>query len=117
MNTARSEERIDMLNELAKEIHEEAQRHGWWYEERNVFELLALVHSEVSEAVEDCRHGLMDTYFEPDGKPCGYPSELADIIIRVLDMAEAAGIDIDHEIRIKVDYNKTRPYRHGMKLA
>lgn len=102
------------LNELAQEIHQNAKDHGWWYEERNIGELLCLVHSEVSEAMEDYRNSCMTTWMDGD-KPCGFPSELADVIIRVLDMSAALGIDIEKEVTQKLAYNKTRPYRHGNK--
>jgi len=104
------------MNELARQIHQYAKSKGWWDTKRNMGELLANVHSEVSEAWEDYRDGNMTTYFV-GMKPCGFPSEMADIIIRVLDICAAFGIDIEAEIAAKMAYNKTRPYRHGGKKA
>ena len=46
-------------------------------------------------------------------KPEGVAVELADCVIRILDYCGHAGIDIEEAIRIKHEYNKTRPYRHG----
>lgn len=43
------------LNKFAKEVHENAVAHGWWEEERDIFEILALIHSEWSEALEEYR--------------------------------------------------------------
>ena len=48
-------------------------------------------------------------------KPEGVAVELADCVIRILDYCGHAGIDIEEAIRIKHEYNKTRPYRHGGK--
>jgi len=126
-----------MLNELARYIHKNAVEHGWWETERGIPELLALVHSEVSEALEEWRDdnrpnmvyynmsngyqacfATQDIKNPPPGlKPEGVPVELADVIIRILDMVEYFGIDIDKVIQLKMAYNLTRPYRHGGKLA
>lgn len=104
------------MNDLAKEIHEHAVSRGWYDKPRNIGEMLALIHSEVSEALEEYREQKMQTYFDGE-KPCGFPSELADVIIRTLDLCAHLEIDIDAEIEAKMRYNKTRPYRHGGKIA
>lgn len=61
------------------------------------------------------REGISIIYFSDNGKPEGIPTELADVIIRVLDYCGYAGIDIDAAISQKHEYNKSRPYRHGGK--
>jgi NTP pyrophosphatase (non-canonical NTP hydrolase) len=48
-------------------------------------------------------------------KPIGVPSELADIIIRVLDFSGEHGIDIERAVLEKMAFNKSRPFRHGNK--
>ena len=60
-------------------------------------------------------HGATEIYFSDSGKPEGIPTELADVIIRVLDYCGCAGINIDAAISQKHEYNKSRPYRHGGK--
>lgn len=112
------------LNELASEIYQITKDHGFWEGTPNFGEQLALVHSEVSETLEDWRHGrsLIDIVQEvgPHSgkpKPAGVPIELADIIIRVLNLCGGYGIDIDEAVALKIAYNKERPYRHGNLLA
>lgn len=111
------------LNELAKAVHQNAVDKGWWDTDRPFPEVLALIHSEVSEALEEYRDGRKshEIYYSvgTNGgqKPEGISIELADIIIRVLDYTGSEGIDLDEAIRLKMAYNKTRPHRHGGKLA
>ena len=110
---------ITGINQVAREIHENAVEHGWWDEERGFPEVIALIHSEVSEALEEYRNHREPTeiYIGDKGKPEGIPYELADVIIRILDYCGYAGIDIDAAITEKHEYNKTRPYRHGGKVC
>lgn len=108
-----------MLNELAKEIHQNAVEHGWWDEPRTFGEIVALCHSELSEALEEHRAGRAMVWYKFDGaedKPEGIAVEMADCIIRILDWAGKQGLDMDAIIREKMEYNKKRPYRHGGKV-
>ena len=106
------------IKELQIASHAVAVSAGWWEEDRNVGELLALVHSEVSEALEEWRidEDLAVIRMEGD-KPVGFAVELADTLIRICDLAESAGIDLNAALKIKMAYNATRPWRHGGKLA
>lgn len=90
---------------LAKEIHENAKEKGWWDKPRDIPELLCLVHSEVSEALEAYRN------FDTEE----FERELADIVIRVFDMAVALNIDIQQAVVDKHLYNTTRSFKHGGK--
>jgi NTP pyrophosphatase (non-canonical NTP hydrolase) len=100
------------INDLVAESHDRAKRKGFYDPPPSIEQRLLLIHSEVSEATEDHRDNAMETTIML-GKPVGLPTELADIIIRVCDFAGSLGIDLEHEIRQKSDYNETRPPKHG----
>ena len=108
------------VRELVAIAHTTAVEQGWWEEgRRNVGELIALMHSELSEALEEWRtQGTSVTDVNwATGAPSGFGVELADCVIRIADCCGQLGIDLSHLLEVKMAYNKTRPYRHGDKLA
>lgn len=173
-----SEQIKNQLNDLRDDIYDNAVKHGWWDKPRNTGDMLCLLHSEVSEAWDCLKSGEIETKLSDLGKPEGYFTEIADVVIRVLDMMGGADLDvisieeihienytdteylceinqaismvlenirdgksggvygkdlsrvIDRcfmiivdrecdliaEIKLKHEYNKTRPYRHGGKI-
>lgn len=103
---------------------------------------LGLISTEVSEAIEEVRdgHAMTETYYSykpmppslavefasgaeaqehwestQTPKPEGVPSELADVVIRALDIANAYGVDLGAAVIEKLNYNATRGTRHGGK--
>jgi hypothetical protein len=127
------------LREMAGEVYENNVAKGWAGPDapvRTFGEVIALLHSEISEALEAYR-GLDDygSHYEhscmvwsgdvlrdrkPTGcdcipKPIGVDSEFADVLIRMLDDCQRFGIDLDRAYEEKMAFNRTRPFRHGGK--
>jgi NTP pyrophosphatase (non-canonical NTP hydrolase) len=107
------------IQEIIHVAHETAKEKGWYDEERAVGELIALMHSELSEALEHYREGMPIEeifYTGDDGlKPDGFTVELADCIIRICQMAGKFDLPLEVALFEKLAYNKTRPYKHGGK--
>ena len=106
-----------MINDLVKRAHENSVKHGFWETEKNFGEVIALMHCELSEAFEEYRKGkgINESYYEEGKKLCGIPSELADVVIRIFDFCGGNDIDLEKVILEKMEYNETRPYKHGKK--
>ena len=102
------------IKELQKSIHNLAVKKGWWESDRKIPEFLCLIHSEISEALEAYRIKGIDNWIE-NGKPEGIAVELADAIIRILDLSEYFDFDMEQYILDKHEYNKSRPFWHGNK--
>lgn len=105
------------IRELQRECFDLAREKGWQDRDIPVPEQIALICSEACEGLEAWREGQASSWTDAKGKPQGLASEYADVIIRIGHYAELLGIDLEYEIRRKLNYNKTRPYRHGGKLA
>lgn len=126
-------ENVELLNEWSKKIFEANREKGFWDKKRNVGELLMLVTSELGEAMEAHRKDRFttmldkawfdttwddphkyDEHFHENIKDT-FEDEIADALIRILDMCGGLDIDISFHVKAKLEYNQRRERLHGKK--
>jgi NTP pyrophosphatase (non-canonical NTP hydrolase) len=119
------------IKEIQQKIHLVNVEKGFWEDRKNVGEVLMLIVSELGEALDAHRAGKkadVEAFdaraidrtepadYQADFQDCikdTFEDEIADTVIRILDMCEGFGIDLERHIALKLEYNKTRPYKHG----
>lgn len=107
------------LKELCQKSHDMAREKGFWDNPRNTSELLMLVVTELGEACEALRNNRTQANFNahdnnpPNWEKDTFEDEIADSFIRLGDLCNALGIDIEWQIKEKMKYNEERPKKHG----
>ena len=98
------------VNQLVQESYQNARVHGWHDEPRTIGDLICLMHSELSEALEEHRNGRLPTevYYNDSkpNKPEGIPVELADCVIRIFDFCGLYDIDLGTILNQKMQFEK-----------
>ena len=105
---------IDSFNEVAGIAHGNSLNKGFWNKDLNIGEKLMLIVSEAAEAMEADRLGN-----PPDDKIpeySGLEAELADVIVRIMDLGEGCNLRVAEALIAKMEFNATRDKMHGGKL-
>lgn len=105
---------ITAFNLIQSSVHNMAVNKGWWDTERNDGEMIALMHAELSEALEYLRKGNQPSDHIPQFS--GLEEEFADVVIRLMDMGAARNLRIAEAIIAKMEFNASRPHKHGKKF-
>lgn len=99
------------VKHLCEEQHKRMVEKGFWEKPRTDIECIALIHSELSEAVEGLRHGNPPSDHIPEFSAA--EEELADAVIRIADLCGARGWRLGEAIVAKMEFNLNRPHKHG----
>ena len=106
------------MRKLQARAYEIAKKKGWIEPDNSFGDFISEVHGEVSEAFEEFKdnESVHCKWKNNCGRPEGVPSELADVVIRIMSYCGEVGIDLHAEIIEKMDYNETKPIRKEKRL-
>lgn len=104
---------ISLISELSQTIYDDNKKKGFWEGERNKGEQIALMHSELSEALEGLRKNLQSDHIP---EFTAEEEEIADLLVRLLDYSGGHGLRLGEAFVAKLNYNRTRPWKHGKKF-
>ncbi len=107
---------ITEMKNIQHAVHQSAVAKGFWDTERNLGEMIALMHSELSEALEAIRYAGYNKRSKHIPEHSQVAEEMADVVIRVMDFCEGEDINLGSAIVSKMSFNATRPYKHGKKF-
>lgn len=124
-------DRRQVVEDMTQEVWDFLQDKGWLDTNHSFSELMVLLHTEISEAVEAYRKWGMEThdvvvFYAPDPetgypgaggvpKPEGVGPEMADLLVRLLHTCRRLNVDLVEEFRRVMEHNRQRPFRHGKK--